>query len=380
MVARALTIVQMLPELITGGVERGTLEIGASLVRKGHRSIVVSNGGPMVDELVKNGSKHITLPVGSKTPISIFCIPRLRKLFVEEKVDILHLRSRVPAWVGLLAAKTINKKIQPRIVTTFHGFYSINPYSAIMTKGERVIAVSKPIKNHIREKYGVFGDHVKTINRGFDATRFDPGLVNPRQVAILKKKWGLVNKKAPFMMLPGRFTELKGHILFLSALEKIKHLSWTAIFVGDENEKPEYAALLKKETLKRGLSGRVVFAGHCNDMPAAFMVSDITVSASIHPESFGRVAVESQAMGIPVVATALGGSLETIIPKKTGWLFPHTDIDAFAKVLSEAVVDQKKRQSMGQQAKVWVGKNFTTELMCEETLLLYEKLVAAPRK
>jgi len=204
--------------------------------------------------------------------------------------------------------------------------------------------------------------------------------VNPRQVAILKKKWGLVNKKAPFLMLPGRFTELKGHILFLSALEKIKHLSWTAIFVGDENEKPEYAALLKKETLKRGLSGRVVFAGHCNDMPAAFMVSDITVSASIHPESFGRVAVESQAMGIPVVATALGGSLETIIPKKTGWLFPHTDIDAFAKVLSEAVVDQKKRQSMGQQAKVWVGKNFTTELMCEETLLLYEKLVAAPRK
>ena len=190
MVARALTIVQMLPELITGGVERGTLEIGASLVRKGHRSIVVSNGGPMVDELVKNGSKHITLPVGSKTPISIFCIPRLRKLFVEEKVDILHLRSRVPAWVGLLAAKTINKKIQPRIVTTFHGFYSINPYSAIMTKGERVIAVSKPIKNHIREKYGVFGDHVKTINRGFDATRFDPGLVNPRQVAILKKKMG----------------------------------------------------------------------------------------------------------------------------------------------------------------------------------------------
>ena len=182
------------------------------------------------------------------------------------------------------------------------------------------------------------------------------------------------------MMLPGRFTELKGHILFLSALEKIKHLSWTAIFVGDENEKPEYAALLKKETLKRGLSGRVVFAGHCNDMPAAFMVSDITVSASIHPESFGRVAVESQAMGIPVVATALGGSLETIIPKKTGWLFPHTDIDAFAKVLSEAVVDQKKRQSMGQQAKVWVGKNFTTELMCEETLLLYEKLVAALRK
>jgi len=380
MVAGTLTIVQMLPELITGGVERGTLEIGAFLVKKGHRSIVVSNGGPMVDELVQNGSKHITLPVGYKTPRSFFCIPRLRRLFVQEKVDILHLRSRVPAWVGLLAAKTINKKIQPRIVTTFHGFYSINPYSAVMTKGERVIAVSRPIKDHIREKYGVFGDRVKTINRGFDASRFDPGLVNPKQVSDLKKKWSLVNKKSPFMMLPGRFTKLKGHMLFLSALEKIKHLSWTAIFVGDENEKPEYAVLLKKETLKRGLEGRVVFAGHCNDMPAAFMLSDIMVSASIHPESFGRVAVESQAMGVPVVATALGGSLETIIPGETGWLFPHTDIDAFAKVLAEAVADQEKRQSMGRQAKVWVGKNFTTQLMCERTLMLYEDLVAAPRK
>ena len=377
MVARALTIVQMLPELITGGVERGTLEIGAFLVRKGHRSIVVSNGGPMVDELVQNGSEHITLPVGYKNPRSLFCIPRLRRLFVKEKVDILHLRSRLPAWVGMLAAKTISKEMQPRIVTTFHGFYSINAYSAIMTKGERVIAVSNTIKDHISEKYGVAGDHVTTINRGFDASRFDPVLVSQKRMNDLKKKWGLADKKGPFIMLPGRFTQLKGHLLFLSALEKIKELPWTAILIGDENEKPDYAAMLKKETQKKNLEDRVVFAGHCNDMPAAFMLCDLTVSASIHPESFGRVAVESQAMGVPVAASALGGSLETVLPEKTGWLFPHTDIDAFANVLTEAVSDQNKRKNMGHQAKVWVAKKFTTELMCKKTLALYEELVEA---
>ena len=379
MVARPLTIVQMVPELITGGVERGTLETGAFLVRKGHRSIVISNGGPMVDELAQNGSEHITLPVGCKNPKSLFCIPKLRKLFIEEKVDILHLRSRVPAWVGLLAAKTINKNTRPRIITGFHGFHSINAYSAIMTKGERVIAVSKPIRDHIKEKYGVSGDHVKMINRGFDASRFDPVLVEQKRISELETKWGITNEKGPFIMFPARFTEWKGHLLFLSALEKIKHLSWTAILVGDENEKPNYAARLKKETIQKGIGDRVVFTGHCNDMPAALMLCDVAVSASIEPEAFGRVAVEAQAMGVPVVATALGGSLETIVPGKTGWLFPCTDVDAFAKALAEAVTNQAKRQSMGQQAKAWVSEHFTTQLMCEKTLMLYEELTVSPR-
>jgi len=378
-VSRKFTIVQMLPDLITGGVERGTLETGAFLVSKGHRSIVVSNGGPMVKDLVKNGSEHITLPVGEKNPKALWCIPQLRKMFIEEKVDILHLRSRLPAWMGLAAAKTINKKIRPRIVTTFHGFHSINAYSAVMIKGERVIAVSKPINEHIAEKYGVSGDHVRTINRGFDALSFDPKLVSQTRIYDLKTKWGLENKTGPFIMLPGRFTQLKGHGLFLSALEKIKHLSWTAVLVGDESEKPGYASLLKDQVLQAGLEGRVIFAGHCNDMPAAFMLSDLTISSSIRPESFGRVAVESQAMGIPVVATAHGGSLETVIPEKTGWLFPPTDVDALANVLEEAVGDPEKLQRMGSQAKKWVYSNFTTQLMCEKTLNLYEELLASPR-
>ncbi len=379
MVAGKYTIVQMLPELITGGVERGTLEMGAFLVNKGHRSIVASNGGPMVEELIKNGSEHIKLPVGEKNPKALLCIPKLRKFFLEEKVDILHLRSRLPAWVGLVAAKTINKKMRPRVITTFHGFYSINAYSAVMTKGERIIAVSEQIREHICEKYDVIEDHIKLINRGFDASVFNPECVEQARISKLKKKWGLEKKTGPFIMLPGRFTQLKGHDLFLSALEKIKHLSWTAVLVGDEKEKPAYAAHLKAQVAQNNLEDRVIFAGHCNDMPAAFLLSDLTISASIHPESFGRTAVESQAMGVPVVATSHGGSLGTVIPDKTGWLFPPTDVDALVSVLKKALADPNNLERLGRQAKEWVNHNFTTKLMCEKTLMLYKELMTAPR-
>jgi glycosyltransferase involved in cell wall biosynthesis len=379
MVAGTLTIVQMLPELITGGVERGTLETGAFFAKKGHRSIVVSNGGPMVKALEKNGTQHITLPVGEKNPGALFCIPRLRQLFVKQKVDILHLRSRMPAWVGLLAAKSIPAATRPRIVTTFHGFYSVNRYSAVMTKGERIIAVSKLIQDHICQQYGVCGNHVKVIHRGFDASCFDPLLVDKKKVSDLRAKWGIDEKKGPVLMLPARFTELKGHRLFLSALEKIKHLSWTAVLVGDMNEKSEYAARLQKEAVEKGLKDRVVFAGHCNDMAAAFTLCDVTISASIHPESFGRIGVESQAMGVPVAATAHGGSLETIVPGKTGWLFSPADIDGFANVLAESVKDEKKRKEMGSRARAWVTEHFTTDLMCTKTLRLYEELLAAQK-
>ncbi len=164
----------------------------------------------------------------------------------------------------------------------------------------------------------------------------------------------------------------------MSALEKIRHLSWTAVLVGDEREKPDYAAQLKKETIQKGLGDRVIFAGHCQNMAAAFMLCDVTISASIHPESFGRVGVESQAMGVPVVATAHGGSLETIIPGKTGWLFSPADIGGFARALAEAVHDEKKRQAMGDRARTWVANHFTTALMCKKTLTLYEELMATP--
>ncbi|MBT3388395.1 MAG: glycosyltransferase family 4 protein [Desulfobacula sp.] len=375
MVAKPLTIVQMLPDLVTGGVEKVTLEIAEFMVQKGHSSIVISNGGLMVEELLQKGSEHICLPIGSKSPKSLLCIPALRKILIKEKVDILQLSSRVPAWVGLMAAKSISPKKRPGIVTTFHGFYSVNAYSAVMTKGDKVIAVSKPIKQHIKEKYRVPGKHVITINQGFDKEQFDPSLVKKDRVSALIKKWNLEKKERPFIILPGRFSPLKGHKLFLSALEKIKGLSWTAIFVGNENENLKYTEMLKQEASQKGLGQRVVFAGLCKDMPAAFKLCDLTVSASVYPESFGKIAVESQAMETPVIATAIGGSLETIIPGRTGWLFSPTDLDEFAAVLTEAVLNQEKRKYMGKKARKWVENNFTTELMCQKTLKVYRELL-----
>jgi len=372
---RPLTIVQLLPDLISGGVERGTLEIGAFLADQGHRSIVISNGGPMVVSLLDNGSEHIKMPIGQKSPMTLMCIPKLRQVFISENVDIIHLRSRVPAWAGLIAAKSISEKNRPKIITTFHGFYSINKYSAVMTKGELVIAVSNPIKDHIQTVYKIPESKIQLINRGVDTIQFGPGLVSVERENKLKKEWGLDHKTGPFIILPGRFTRLKGHSLLIEALEKIKQLSWTTIFIGDENENPRYAQFLKQAVKKSGLEQKIIFAGHVNDMPAAYKISDLTISASIYPESFGRVAIESQAMGVPVIATALGGSLETIRDKITGWLCPCKDVDLFSKALTEAISNPEIRKKYGRQGQKWVLENFTTQQMCEQTVSVYHRLM-----
>ncbi len=376
MVARPLTIVQMLPELITGGVERGTLEIGAYLVKNGHRSIVVSNGGPMVKDLVDNGSEHITLPVGSKNPRSLMCILKLRKLFIEEKVDIIHLRSRMPAWIGFLAAKTIPFKKRPRIVTTFHGVYSINKYSAIMTKGDGIIAISHFIKDHLKEVYGVPDDRVKLIFRGFDSARFHPDKVSQEKIENFKKEWGLTNFMEPIIIFPARFSKWKGHSLLLDALEKIKHLQWKSVFVGDFNENFKYYSLIKRKAQNNKIADRVIFTGLCTDMPAALKSCDIAVSASLSPEAFGRVAVEAQAMGLPVIATAHGGSLETVKDLKTGWLCEPDNSTAMGNALNEAVTNAKKRSKMGTDAITWVTGNFNTQIMCHKTVELYKELLS----
>lgn len=379
MVARPLTIVQMLPDLISGGVERGTLEMGAYLSRKGHKSIVISNGGPLVKNLESDGSRHLALPVGKKSPLTFACIPKLKRFFKENSVDILHLRSRVPAWAGWLAVKTMAKKDRPRIVTTFHGFYSVNKYSAIMTKGEKVIAVSRTIKEHILKMYGTDGGKIVLINRGFDQNYFNPERISQEQKQEILKSWGVETGNSPIILMPGRFTRLKGHSLFLESLEKIKHLPWTAVIIGNEGENPDYAEQVKNDAVAKGVRDRIVFAGHCNDMAAAYSVADLTVCPSVYPESFGRVAVESQAMAVPVIASALGGSLETIVHGKTGWHFSHTDSSALAESLYLALSDEQIRKHMGNEARKWVTRQFTTAQMCEQTLSVYQDLIDSNR-
>lgn len=371
-----LTVLQMLPDLDSGGVERGTLEMGRYLVEQGHTSLVVSNGGRLVRRLEEEESIHFTMPVGVKSPRCLPTILSIRRLLINHRVDILHLRSRVPAWIGFLAVKSMPEKLRPRIVTTFHGFYSVNRYSAIMTVGERIIAVSKVIKDHIIDRYQVPEKMITVIQRGVDPS-FHLEEISEERVDNLRQQWGIDND-SPVILLPGRITRLKGHDIFIEALADIKTLNWTAVCIGDREENPAYVDELLRLAEKRGLDNkRIIFTGYCDDMPAAYLCADLVVSAtSLRPEAFGRIAIEAQAMQRPVIASAHGGSLETILPGKTGWLVETGCIDDLARAIGEALGDPQQRKTFGRNGCEWVRQNFSTEKMCRRTLSLYLDLMS----
>ncbi len=372
---KKLTVLQLLPDLHSGGVERGTLEIGRYLVENGHTSLVVSNGGRLVGQLEKEGSIHFTLPVGAKSPRCLPAVLSVRNLIKKHNVDILHLRSRLPAWVGFLAVKSLPQKLRPRLVTTFHGFYSINGYSSIMTVGERVIAVSRTIKEHIIENYQVAEKLITVIARGVDPS-FSQDNVSRERIAAVQRQWS-TDIDTPVILLPGRITRLKGHDIFIKSLAIIKELAWTAVCVGDTEENPSYVSELKQLIKDCGLDDtRVRFVGHCDDMPAAYLAADLIVSAtSNRPEAFGRIAIEAQAMGRPVIASAQGGSLETVLPGKTGWLVETGNIEALSTAMQQALADPGQRKILGINGRKWVQENFSTEKMCRETISLYRQLM-----
>ncbi len=376
MVAGPITVVQLLPDLNAGGVERGTLEIADYLSSQGHRSIVISGGGRLVPSLEKGGSRHLSWPIGVKSPLTLGRILTLRRFMQKESVHILHARSRVPAWIGYLAWKSLPAAKRPRFVTTFHGYYSINRYSAVMTKGERVIAISRAIASHITEHYGLAEEKIRLIYRGFDEAVFDPTAVAPTRIHSLKRRWQIDRQKEPVIMLPGRLSPWKGHEVFIRGLATIKDLPWLAICVGDVDENPALRDRLEALKIQEGVEDRIRFVGHCEDMPAAVMISDLVVSASsTQAEAFGRVAVEAQAMGKPVVATAHGGSLETVLDQTTGWLVKPNDAAALSGAMAEAVRDRAKRERFGEHGFRWVREHFTVKNMCEKTLHLYGELV-----
>lgn len=376
MVAGPLTIVQMLPNLYSGGVERGTLELGKYLVENGHRSLVISGGGPMVEQLEAEGSRHVQWPVGKKSPACLRYILPLRRLLQQEKVNILHLRSRLPAWIGYMAWKALNRSRRPKLVTTFHGFYSINAYSAVMAKGDRVIAISNLIKEHIMEHYRVPAEKISLIYRGVDNAVFDPAAVAPSRIDALLNEWGIKKSSGPLILLPGRVTSWKGQDVFLKSLAKLVHLDWTAVCVGELRQDSSFTRRILDLLARLQLGDRVKFAGVCRDMAAAYLAADLVVSASSkEAEAFGRVAIEAQAMGRPVVATAHGGSLETVLPGKSGWLVTPDDEDSLAEAIQAALADRNLLLHYGEAGRQWVMNNFTTDIMCEKTVLLYNELL-----
>lgn len=376
MVAGPIAIIQMLPELHSGGVERGTLELGKYLVEQGHRSMVISGGGRMVEQLEAEGSRHVEWEVGKKSLSSLKYISRLRNLLIRERVDILHLRSRLPAWIGYLAWKGIDKNIRPKLVTTFHGFYSINAYSAVMAKGDRVIAISNTIKEHVMAHYRVPAERVSLIYRGVDKAVFDPAAVAHTRIDALLTEWGVERSSGPLILLPGRVTSWKGQDVFLKSLAKLVHLDWTAVCVGELRANSTYTRSVLDLLARLQLGDRVKFVGVCRDMAAAYLAADVVVSASSkEAEAFGRVAIEAQAMGRPVIATAHGGSLETVLPNRTGWLVTPDDEDSLAEAIQAALKNRDMSVRYGAAGRKWVIDNFTTDIMCEKTVSLYNELL-----
>ncbi len=380
MASRPLTVVQMLPGLESGGVERGTLEMGKYLAAKGCRSLVISSGGRMTRQLVREGSTHLQWRAGEKTPRCLASFFPLRRLLRDQKVDILHLRSRMPAWLGYLVWKSLPPERRPGLVTTFHGFYSVNRYSAIMARGEKVIAVSKAIANHIQTRYGVPEERIALIHRGFDETQFDPRSVEPSRIDRLKRQWLTNHDAGPVLMLPARFTRLKGHKMFLESLARIHHLPWIAICIGDVRENPSLITNLQKSAHNMGLingdpnRGRIRFPGHCDDMPAALMLADVVLSTSIKPEACSRTLLEAQAMGKPVIASAHGGSPETVRDHQTGRLFAPGHAGQLAEVLEQVIGDPQLREQWGRNARAWVRHRFTISRLCRQTMTVYQTL------
>jgi glycosyltransferase involved in cell wall biosynthesis len=375
--ARVPTIMQVLPSLVTGGVERGTVDIAAALVKAGWRAVVVSQGGTMVRELERAGAQHITLPVASKNPFTMRAnVARLEAAIRETGADLVHARSRAPAWSARAAAK----RARVPFVTTFHGTYNFATpfkrlYNAIMAKGVRVIAISDFIARHAIENYGVSPAIVRVVHRGIDLAKFDPARVSVERQVKLSRDWRLPDG-LPVVMLPGRLTRWKGQTLLIDAVAKLGRRDMVLLLVGADQGRTAYRAELERRVRARGLEGIVRVVDHCADMPAAYMLADVVVSASTDPEAFGRVVAEAQAMGRPVVAPAHGAAPEILIEGTTGWTFAPGKVDALADALALALnLPPQTRQNLAQTAIAHVRENFTKERMSKATLDVYEEVL-----
>jgi glycosyltransferase involved in cell wall biosynthesis len=370
-------VLQVLPSLTTGGVERGTIDVAQALVAAGWRAVVASSGGALVREIERAGAAHVTLPVDSKNPLVIRRnIARLEQVIREYEVDLIHARSRAPAWSAYFAAKRAKRPF----VTTFHGTYAIENrlkrwYNAIMTKGQRVIAISDFIGEHVVAEYGVARERVRVIHRGVDITSFDSARVSAERVIWMAREWRLPDG-VPIIMLPGRLTRWKGQGVLIEAVARLARRDVCCLLVGADQGRAEYRRELEELVRARGLEGIVLSVDHCRDMPAAYMLADVVVSASTDPEAFGRVVAEAQAMGRPVIATDHGGAREIVRAGETGWLVPPGDAGALAEALAVALaLDLPARQALGAAAIALVRASFNRERMCADTLAVYQEVL-----
>ena len=362
------TVLQILPALEAGGVERGTLEVAAELARRDYRSIVVSGGGRLAPELLAGGSEHIELPVGKKSLTSLGLIPKLTRLFRRERPDIIHARSRLPAWLAWFARRGLGGR-RPAFVTTVHGPYSVNAYSRIMTRGERVIAISGYIRDYILKNYpAVDAQNVTLIHRGVSRRKYPHDF---KPAPAWREKWARAHPELRgrfILTLPARITRWKGHEDFIQIIGQTIRAGLNAhglIAGAAERKKRAYLGELKTKIRRAGLDRHITFLGHCDDMREVMSISNIVLSLARTPEAFGRTALEALALGVPVIAYDHGGAAEVL-----GAIFP----EGRARPLDTDHTAALIQSFHNTPPRVKDQNPFTLEAMLDKTLAVYDSL------
>lgn len=375
---RKKTILQVVPSLIAGGVERGTVDIAKALVDNGYGSIVTSAGGPLASKVMECGADHIRLKIASKNPLMMWLNARsIARLVKEHGVNIIHARSRAPAWSAYMAAKATGA----RFITTFHGIYNFcgyfkKYYNSIMIKGERVIAVSNFVKSHIIEKYGVEEERIRVIHRGVDHICFDPAKITPEYKARFAAKYH-APRDVPVILLPARMTNWKGQMVLVEALNLLRDQEFYCMMAGDLSKHPNFTKRVQDKIISLKLQSKVQIFGPEMDMLGLYGLADIVLSTSIEPEAFGRVVVEAQAMEKLVIATNIGGSAETITDGVTGYHVKVGDAADLADKIKHAlsILGTPKAAKVGKAARASAVKNFSLEAMLKKTLAVYNELL-----
>ena len=369
-------VIQVLPALNSGGVERGTLEISEYLVKKGWRSVVISSGGKLVNRLTRNGTKHINLQTNSKNPLKWNNLrKKLKNVFEDEKPDIIHVRSRVPAWT----AGTVAKKMNIPLISTIHGSHLANSllkkyYNSASVNADRIIAISDYVKNNILKNNPEKKDIIKVIHRGADIEMFNPENIPTSRIIQISEMLQLPDE-AKIIMLPARPSSWKGHEILIKSFSSINNENIICIMPGADDD-GHYVTNLRNLAKKYNVLGKIVFLPFLDDLPAAYMLADVVVAPSLKPEPFGRVIIEAQAMGRPVISFNHGGASESIKNNVTGLLVEPKNEKELGNAIEKLInMTEIQRNNMANLSRKHIVNNFSLDKMNKETIKLYNEVL-----
>lgn len=371
-----LNILQVIPQMHAGGAERTVIEVAQAIVEDGGKAIVASCGGRLVADLEAIGAHHVTLDLKTKNPVRIWTnAGRLAQLIADEKIDLIHARSRAPAW----SAKWAARRAHIPFVTTYHGFYKAKGrlkrwYNSIMAQGDLVIANSDFTAAHVRAEHEIEEQRLRVIPRGVDLDLFDPAKINPDRIRAQRNRWGAGPERLA-IVLPGRLTRWKGQAMMIEALARL-NLDPAPLLVclGEGGDKLEYQAELKAAAEQAGID--LALPGHTADIAAAYLAADLVVCPSLEPEAFGRTAAEAQAMGARVIVADHGGAREVVRDGETGWRAAPGDPDAWAQAVKAALsLNAEGANTLAQAARKRVRTHFSKTQLQQATLRVYRELL-----